>query len=198
VREGGARPQDAAVLLVIAGAVGVLVVARNASAWLCTLAGAVSGVLADPLAVALAVLLVGVVVSLAVVRVVVTRRLLADRVSVAVLAVESFDPTPEAVVAFAAGLGRVRRSRLGWLAPAACGVRVRLQSLPGGRMLYLLEAPRSALGVIRAAVAVYDGVELRDPATLNVTDGALDEEQDGPAGDIAGERSTVMDEDRDG
>lgn len=199
MRDGGTRPQDAAVLLVIAGVIGVLLVARNASSWARSLTGAVSGVLGDPLTVVLAVLAVGVAALFVVLRVVVTRRLLADRVSLAVLAVESFDPTPEAVVAFAAGLGRVRRARLGWLAPAACGVRVRLQSQPGGRMLYLLEAPRSALGVIRAAVAVYDGVELRDPAPLNVTDSAPSEKHDDSAdGDLAGERSTVMDEDLDG
>ena len=151
-------------LLVIAAAVLCLLVAENAFSSLRTLTRPVAGVLTDPLTVALVVLLGLAAIALVALRVIVTRRLLADRVALAVLATESFDPTPETVVAFAAGLGRVRRARLGRLAPGACAVRVRLQSLPGGRMLYVLEAPRSALGVLRAAVAVYDGVELRDPA----------------------------------
>lgn len=156
-------------VLVIAAVVLCLLIARNASSWLRTLTGSISVVLTDPLIVALVVLLVMAVVVLAVLRVVITRRLLTDRVALAVLPSESFDPTPETVVAFVAGLSRVRRARLGWLAPGACAVRVRLQSLPGGRMLYVLEAPRSALGVLRAAVAVYDGVELRDPASLDIS-----------------------------
>jgi ABC-type dipeptide/oligopeptide/nickel transport system permease component len=169
MREGGTRSQDAAVLLVIAAVVLGLLLARNGASWLRSLTASISAALTDPLTLAVVVLLVVAAVTFAVLRVVVTRRLLADRVALAVLPSESFDPTPEAVVAFAAGLGRVRRARLGWLAPRACAVRVRLASLPGGRMLYVLEVPRSTLGVLRAAVAVYDGVELRDPASLDLS-----------------------------
>lgn len=100
-------------------------------------------------------------------RSVLTRRQLQDRVSFAVLPADSFDPPIDAVVRFAAQLARVRGGLIGWLTPRASAVRIVLDSLPGGRMLYRIECPRRALSVVRAAIAAYGEVELRDPASLD-------------------------------
>lgn len=96
-------------------------------------------------------------------RLVATRRTLRTRTRFVVVPADEFDPSPEAVVRFAAQLGRVRRRVRGWLDRRASAVRIRLEADPDGRLAYLLEAPQHAEGVVRSALRSYEGVELREP-----------------------------------
>jgi hypothetical protein len=95
------------------------------------------------------------------VRVVATRRSLASRVRLVVLAPDSFDPSLDAVVRAAAQLSRVRRLVGGWLDPRARAVRVLLDTDPQGRMRYSLSVPEPALPAVRAALGTYDRVQAR-------------------------------------
>ena len=101
------------------------------------------------------------------VRVVATRRSLASRTRLVVLAPDSFDPSLEAVLRCAAQLSRVRRLVGGWLDPRARAVRVLLDTDPQGRMRYSLSVPESALPALRAALGVFDRLQTqileRDP-----------------------------------
>jgi hypothetical protein len=124
-------------------------------------------------------------VALMVLRGVVTRRSLRQRERLYAVPVDSFDPDVEAVLRFAMQLGRTRRSVGGLLDRRARAVRVRLDSVGQGQMLYGLEIPARSRGVVRAAV--YPGVELFTAETLErsgilgpnvaVADGA-DEDRD--------------------
>jgi hypothetical protein len=110
---------------------------------------------------------VGVLVCVAavvVLRGVVTRRSLRRRERLYAVPVDSFDPDVEAVLRFAMQLGRTRRSVGGLLDRRARAVRVRLDSVGQGQMLYGLEIPARSRGVVRAAV--YPGVELFTAETL--------------------------------
>lgn len=93
-------------------------------------------------------------------RVVVTRRSLARRVRLVVLAPDNFSPTLESVLRCAAQLSRVRRVVGGWLDPRASAVRVLLDS-SNGLMRYSLVAPERALPAIRSALSNYDRVRVR-------------------------------------
>jgi hypothetical protein len=105
---------------------------------------------------------VGVIVSVGVAaRVVASRRSLASRVRLVVLAPDSFDPSPDAVLRCAAQLSRVRRLVGGWLDPRARAVRVLLDTDPEGRMRYSLSVPERALPAVRAALGAYDRVQAR-------------------------------------
>ena len=165
MRGAGSKPQDATGLVAVVG-LAAAALAIAAARWLRVLERLGGRVVENPVWIAGAAVVVLVGVGLAVARWVLTRRLLADRVTLAVLPTEDLDPSVEAVASVAALLGRVRSGWAGWLAPRACGVRLALRSLPGGRLMYTVQAPRRALGVVRAALAVYDSVELRDPASL--------------------------------
>ncbi len=107
-------------------------------------------------------------------RIVVTRRSLASRTRLVVLAPDSFDPSLESVLRCAAQLSRVRRLVGGWLDVRASAVRVLLDTDGDGRMRYSLIVPRRALPAIRAALGGYDRVQARaveapapeSPATL--------------------------------
>ncbi len=92
-------------------------------------------------------------------RVVATRRSLASRTRLAVLAPDSFDPSLDAVLRCAAQLSRVRRLVGGWLDPRARAVRVLLDCDPEGRMRYSLSAPERALPAVRSALGVFDRVQ---------------------------------------
>jgi hypothetical protein len=93
-------------------------------------------------------------------RVVVTRRSLARRVRLVVLAPDSFAPTLDGVLRCAAQLSRVRRVVGGWLDPRASAVRVLLDSREGA-MRYSLVVPERALPAIRSALSNYDRVQVR-------------------------------------
>jgi hypothetical protein len=110
---------------------------------------------------------VGVVVAaLAVLRTLVTGRALRSRIGVLVVPADELDPSPEAVLRFAAQLSRVARTVRGWLDRRASAVRVRLEPDPEGRLLYVLEAPCRSREQLRTALRVYEGLELRDPSEI--------------------------------
>lgn len=109
------------------------------------------------------------VVGVAVLRRVQARRALATRVVFAALPTESFDPSPEEIVRFAFLLLRCRRSARGFSSRRTDSVRLKLSSLPGGRMIQSLEGPRRAESVLR--MGGYAEVDLRLPETMDL--GAL-------------------------
>ncbi len=126
--------------------------------------GARAAALAGPV-IALAVpALLGVlllVVVLAAARVVATRRSLASRQRLVVLAPDTFDPSLDAVIRSAAHFSRARRLVGNWLDPGARAVRVLLDTDEEGRMRYSLSVPRGALPAVRSALMVYDRVQAR-------------------------------------
>lgn len=150
-------------LVAIAAVVAALVVARNAGAWLSSLKHSPTDLLdllaRHPLAM-LATGLAGAGVALA--RVLVTRRTLASRVRVGLVPADSFDPSLEAVVRFAAQLARTRRAVGGWLDPRASAIRLLIHSGPDGTLRYALEVPARARPALEAAAHLYAEVELHD------------------------------------
>jgi hypothetical protein len=114
----------------------------------------------SPALIAVAVVAAG----LAVLRVLFTRRTLRSRVGVVVVPADELDPSPEAVLRFAAQLSRVGRSVRGWLDRRASAIRVRLEPDPEGRLLYILEVPSRSRELARSALRAYEGLELRDPS----------------------------------
>ena len=113
--------------------------------------------------------IVTLVVGVAVARRVQARRALATRVVFAALPTESFDPNPEEIVRFAFLLLRCRRSSRGFSSRRTDSVRLKLSSLPGGRMIQSLEGPRRAESVLR--MGGFAEVDLRLPETMDL--GAL-------------------------
>lgn len=126
--------------------------------------GARAAALAGPV-IALAVpALLGVLLLLVVLtaaRVVATRRSLASRQRLVVLAPDTFDPSLDAVIRSAAHFSRARRLVGNWLDPGARAVRVLLDTDEEGRMRYSLSVPRGALPAVRSALMVYDRVQAR-------------------------------------
>jgi hypothetical protein len=148
-------------LLLIAGAVALVTVISNAPQWgqsLLELAGRPAGV---SIAGALLILVLG----LSAARLVVTRRALDRRVRMLAIPPDSFDPSDESVIRFAAGLSRSRRALRGLLDAPASAVRLVLDADPAGRLQYAIEVPHHAQGALRAALSPYPGVDLRpDPS----------------------------------
>jgi hypothetical protein len=112
---------------------------------------------------------VAVLVIALIARAVATRRTLRSRARLVVVPADEFDPSPEAVVRFAAQLSRVRRRVRGWLDRRASAVRIRIETDADGRLAYLLEVPQHGAGVVRSALRSYEGIELRDPDTVAAT-----------------------------
>lgn len=149
------RPsQDARPLVAVVGVLALLALLRNRAlpAWVVQHAEALTAYVAVPGGVALLAALTC--------RVVVTRRSLARRVRLVVLAPDSFAPTLDGVLRCAAQLSRVRRVVGGWLDPRASAVRVLLDSSEGA-MRYSLVVPERALPAIRSALSNYDRVQVR-------------------------------------
>jgi hypothetical protein len=109
------------------------------------------------------VLIPGSVVSVValVCRSVATRRSLASRVRLVVLAPDTFDPSLDAVLRCAAQLSRVRRLVGGWLDLRARAVRVLLDCDDDGRMRYSLSVPERALPAVRSALGSFDRVQVQ-------------------------------------
>lgn len=150
-------PQNPAPLVLLVAAAGLVAVVSNAPRW-----GQSLLELADrPAAVSLAGALLTFAVGVATARLVVTRRALDRRVRMLVIPPDSFDPSDESVIRFAAGLSRSRRAVRGLLDTPASAVRVALDTDLAGRLRYAIEVPAHAGGALRAALASYDGVELR-------------------------------------
>lgn len=95
-----------------------------------------------------------------------TRSTLRSRVVFAAVPADEFDPDPEAVLRFAAQLSRLDRRVRGWFDRPASAIRVKLEADSEGRLVYLIETPERARELVRSAFRVFDGVELRDAATV--------------------------------
>lgn len=104
-------------------------------------------------------------VLLAWLRLVVTERTLASRISYLVLPSEDFETSEDGVLRAAGQLSRVRRAVLGWLDPAASAVRVRLDSGADGRMAMRVQVAERGRSVVRSAFTSMGSVELRDEST---------------------------------
>jgi hypothetical protein len=141
----------------------IAVVAGLAVASLLSRGSAVGAPAGRVVGLAVPAMIGGLVLALAlgVARVIVTRRSLASRQRLVVLAPDTFDPSVDAVLRCAAHLSRVRRLVGSWLDPGARAVRVLLDTDEEGRMRYSLSVPRGALPAVRAALAVYDRVQAR-------------------------------------
>jgi hypothetical protein len=112
-------------------------------------------------------------------RVVATRRSLGSRTRLVVLAPDTFDPPLDGVLRCAAQLSRVRRVVGGWLDPRASAVRVLLDSDPEGRTRYSLVVPERSLPAVRAALGVYERVEVRTVEPAGETPAARTPEKKG-------------------
>ena len=141
---------------VVAGIAAVLVwrTVRSPSG----IAGRAVAFVGSPLLLAAVVLLAVVVIAA---RVVASRRSLRSRTRLVVLAPDSFDPSTDAVLRFAAQLSRVRRAVGGWLDPRARAVRVLLDADGEGRMRYSLSVPERALPAVQSALGVFDRVQVQ-------------------------------------
>jgi len=116
------------------------------------------GLVAVPLLLAIAVLILGALVAQALV----TRRTLRARVRVRLLPADTFDPHDEAVIRFAAGLARSRRAVRGVLDRRASAVRILLDADADGRLGYAIELPGHARAALRTALGAYPHVEAHD------------------------------------
>lgn len=149
--------RDAVPLALLAAAIAALFVAASLRQWLVAL----RELAGHPAAVSLAGALLSFACAVLVARLVVTRRALDHRVAILAVPADSFDPSPESVVRFASGLIRSRRALRGLLDAPASAVRLRLDADPAGKLRYAVEVPERARGALRAAMAAYQGVELR-------------------------------------
>jgi hypothetical protein len=149
--------RDAVPLALLAAAIAVVFVAAAVPRWLQSL----RELAGHPAAVSLAGALLSFACAVLVARLVVTRRALDHRVAMFAVPADSFDPSPESVVRFASGLSRSRRALRGLLDAPASAVRLRLDADPAGNLRYVVEVPERARGALRAAMAAYQGVELR-------------------------------------
>jgi hypothetical protein len=105
----------------------------------------------------------GVAAAVVLLRAVLTRRALASRVTLDLLAPEEFDPTSEEVEQLVASLGRVR-PRGGWLTRPASAVRFEIVTDADGLVRLRVSAPGRSRPALKSALAAYPGVELHDPA----------------------------------
>lgn len=164
------RSSDASAVLTAAAMAGLLALSANAPLITNVAHRLFGGVLA------FAVVGLALLALLAAARAAATRRGLARRVTVVVLAPDSFDPSLDAVLRFASQLSRVRRMVGGWLDPRASAVRVLIDSDPGARMRYSLSLPARSLPALRSALSVYDRVQIRpaDASPILPLDPAVD------------------------
>lgn len=101
-------------------------------------------------------------------RIVATRRTLRSRRLTAVVPADEFDAKPDLVLSFAAQLASSERSIAGWLDRRASALRVQLACDREHRLVYLIEVPDRAAGLLRSALRSYEGVELRSAEELLV------------------------------
>lgn len=106
------------------------------------------------------------------------RRLLAARQARALVPSDALDPPVEAVLRFAAQLGRVRRRGRGRLERPSSAIRVRIASAPGGRLGYELHHPAHARAVIDAALGAYPDLDVHDLTPPPPSDTATEPEPD--------------------
>jgi hypothetical protein len=94
-----------------------------------------------------------------------TQRELESRVRLVALPSEGFDPSEEEILRFAHQLARARRGFAGLAVRRASAVTVRMESSPGGRVLYAVEVPGRSRSLLEAGL--FDGVELVDPSEVD-------------------------------
>jgi hypothetical protein len=160
--KGSDRQNPMPMLLLVAAVVSATVIS-NAPRW----GREVVEIASRPAGVTIAGALLILVLGLMAARLVVTRRALHHRVRMLAIPPDSFDPSDEAVIRFAAGLSRSRRALRGVLDAPASAVRIALDADPAGRLQYAIEVPERAMGALRAALSAYPGVDLRpEPAAV--------------------------------
>lgn len=113
-------------------------------------------------------------------RIIATRRTLRSRRLTAIVPADEFDAKPDVVLSFAAQLAASERSIAGWMDRRASALRVQLACDQERRLVYLIEVPDRAAGLLRAALRTYEGVELRSAEEALV-----------PSGDDVGEEEEV-------
>jgi hypothetical protein len=104
-------------------------------------------------------------------RIIATRRTLRSRRLAAIVPADEFDAKPDVVLAFAAQLAASERSIAGWMDRRASALRVQLACDQERRLVYLIEVPDRAAGLLRAALRTYEGVELRSAEEALVASG---------------------------
>jgi hypothetical protein len=157
------RSDDPRILIGIAAAVAGLVIARSLS----HLLKGVASAQVDPALIALAALTVCLsICAPALLRVYCVRTALRQRVVLAAVPADEFDPDPEAVLRFAAQLSQLDRVVRGWTDRPACAIRIRLEPDRDRRLVYLIEVPRRSRELVRGALASFEGIELRDPGSV--------------------------------
>lgn len=150
------EPRDTAAIVLLASGLLIALLATSALRWLPTL----GDLLTFPLALTPIVAAVLVLAGLLTVRRRVIGRALSRRVRVQMVPTDAFDPSVEAVLRFAAGLGRTRRVVRGLLEGPASSARLRLSPDTAGRLRYEVEVPAHARATL--AAAGYGEVELHD------------------------------------
>jgi hypothetical protein len=104
-------------------------------------------------------------------RIIATRRTLRSRRLTAIVPADEFDAKPDVVLSFAAQLAASERSIAGWMDRRASALRVQLACDQERRLVYLIEVPDRAAGLLRAALRTYEGVELRSAEEALVASG---------------------------
>jgi hypothetical protein len=104
-------------------------------------------------------------------RIIATRRTLRSRRLTAIVPADEFDAKPDVVLTFAAQLASSERSIAGWMDRRASALRVQLACDQERRLVYLIEVPDRAAGLLRAALRTYEGVELRSAKEVLVASG---------------------------
>jgi len=146
-------------VVLLGGAILILTLASGAH----LLLGRLRSLAGRPVTVSLAIALLIFALVIAAVRLVTTRRTLADRVAFVAVPADSFDPGEDAVIAFASALSRSRRAVRGFFDEPASAVRLRLDADQAGRLRYVIAVPRHAVTSLRVGLASYGAVELLAP-----------------------------------
>jgi hypothetical protein len=109
----------------------------------------------------IAIIAIGIALALATQRLRATRRSLRSRLLLAAVPADEFKPSIETVLRFASQLSRSDRTVLGWLDRRASAIRVSITSDDQGRLVYLLGFPARAEEVVRSALRMFEGIEIR-------------------------------------
>lgn len=109
----------------------------------------------------IAIIATGIALALATQRLLATRRSLRSRLLFAAVPADEFKPSIETVLRFASQLSRSDRTVLGWLDRRASAIRVSISSDDQGRLVYLLGFPARAEELVRSALRMFEGVEIR-------------------------------------
>jgi hypothetical protein len=105
-------------------------------------------------------------------RMIATRRTLRSRQLAVVVPADEFDANPDVVLSFAAQLAASERSIRGWFDRRASAVRIRLTCDSERCLVYLIEVPERAAGLLRSALRAYEGVEVRSAEEVLPAEGS--------------------------